>query len=187
MRYLKATLQDGRAVIGEFAKLAKVQRYVIQVLSGQRPFNVWHETGSVNPVNGEAVRVRTREMVFGNFIRSIEEVDPAPGYETTHQYEPSRFLPHAEVEHGEFGVFIAPRENCPEGLVPGGTYTVHRDPQTLRKYVIAQVFSERALPGGEVAQDPERRHYLDPEGQPVTIGLVEGDDDSSFDDDEPAF
>jgi len=142
--FLKATMKDGTEVLAEFSKLAKVQRYVTQVMAGTKPFNVWSVVGRVHPVSGEDVLSRTRTMYNGRDIQTIVEVTQ-DGF------------PKVQMQRGTYGVWTAPEG---VGVAPEGTeFPLHRDALSGRRYVVARA--------GTLGEADEVRHYIDPEASEV--------------------
>lgn len=156
MRYLMATLTNGETVISEFSKLSNVQRYIAQVFAGTKPFNVWIPVGTEHPQSGEPCLVRRREMISGSMIARVQEVEPVG---EDHGHDPANFNPITLPQSGEYGSWTCPdNEDTPEGAVAGARYPVHRDPNTLRRFVFIRFDAE----------NPEntRRHWLDPQSEP---------------------
>lgn len=160
--YLMATLASGEQVVSEFHKLGRIQRYVTQVQSGQKPFNAWRVVGTRHPVSGEPVLTRAREFLNGYQITRITQVEPT---RADHGYEPANFRPVVTMEKGRLGLYTVPdNEDRPEAFVerdiPGGMqFPVHQDPTTLRRYVVLAQGDPGAAPETEAAE--ERRFYLD--------------------------
>jgi hypothetical protein len=140
--FLKATLLDGSEVVAEFSKLqGSGERYVGQVFYAAKPFNAWRVLRHTHPVSGEAVLVRTREMYNGNQIKKVERVQPKADV-TSQQIgtlDPQYFESCPEIQGTAFGLWTAPAENTPEGAVAGVSYPIHRNEQTLERYVILRV------------------------------------------------
>lgn len=167
MRILKATLDDGSTVMAEFNALANVDKYATQVFMNTKPFNVWTVVSHVHPHSGEAVLMRTREMINGKRIVRIVEVD-ADGQ------------PVVSVQRGAGGLWMAPTDGSgPADAVPGAKYPVHRDAATVRRYVILRAGAGNGGSNGEV------RHWLDTaettRAEPIPgMGPGDGDDDEDF-------
>lgn len=151
--FLRVTLDDGRQYVGEFSKLGNVQRYATQVMAGVKPFNVWQVVARVHPASGEPCLMRTRVMLSGRRVQSVEMVQPvaeAPAGTT----DPLDFEPVVEVQHGEYGLWTAPTEGeLVEGAEPGMKYPVHVEPTDLQRYVVLRAADDAQAVG-------ERRYYL---------------------------
>jgi hypothetical protein len=175
-KFLRATLDTGEQVVSEFANLAgSGQGYATQVFAGVKPFNAWRVVSGRHPVSGEEVLVRARTMYSGRRIQTIQQVKPIAGREQNHGYAADAFEAVLEVQHGQYGMWVAPSENTPEGAVAGTEYPIHRDSPDFRRYVILRVAGEPAAIGGEPV--PELRHYIDT-GSQVSVGAsVPGFDD----------
>lgn len=187
--FLQATLADGGKVVSEFSKLGRVERYVNQVFTGAKPFNAWKVVGTEHPHSGERVLIRTRAMLNGTNIVSIEEVEVKPEIGDNHQYLPENFLPKASLQKGQYGFWTAPEDGSVENAVAGAQYPVRKDEATLRRYVILRVGDPSADPS-EVASQ-EIRHFLDAERAVFSNDYGDGrrsswdeEADSSFDDDD---
>jgi hypothetical protein len=162
MRYLKATLQDGTEVIGQFSKLEKVGRYIAQVFAGQKPFNVYKTVGDTLP-SGEKGALRTRETIRGSLITRIVEVNEGG-------------TPIAEIPRGTRGRWTVPSNSQIEGLVPGTVYPKHRNARSLRDFVIVKAATPTS---------PAVHYYIGDTGL-TTLTPEPGDgDDISADDLEP--
>jgi len=162
--YLKATTLSGLVVIAAFSKLGgSGERYVGQVFAGARPFNAWKVVGQAHPVSGEAVLLRTRVMLSGRTLSTIEAVKPIAGREETHGYDPTNFEPRVEIQGGRYGLWTVPAVETPEGLVAGTQFPINRAPDTLERYVLLRV--------AENGQ-PEKRYVLDA-GRTTSYGTID--------------
>jgi hypothetical protein len=151
---LQATLVNGSVVIGEFARLVRVHRYLALVFSGQKTFNVWRIQSTTHPVTGEPFLTRTCEMLPGAQIASVREVQ-RKSTAAPDSFAPADFEPVASEQTNALGFFTVPDEGISGedySLVTGARYPIHRDPTSLRRFVYAR-YDER---------NPQR-HYLDPE------------------------
>jgi hypothetical protein len=173
MRFLKATLLNGDVIVGEFSKLERVGKYVTEVFQGYKPFNVWQTISDTLP-SGEKALQRTRTMIAGSQILSIEEVD-------------ANGAPVVEVARGPRGRWTVPATNTVEGLVAGTIYPKHRDDRrTGREYVIVRAAGE-----GEGAEN-ELRYFIGdsavtevrPEPADAEDDVVESDFDNDDDRDD---
>jgi hypothetical protein len=169
-KFLMATLNDGTQVVSAFENLGGTgQGYATQVFARVKPFNAWKNVGNTHPHSGEPVKIRTRVMYSGAEIRSISQVKPIAGREESHGYEPENFEAVSEMQHGRYGMYVAPSENTPVGAVAGAEYPIHREEDSFRRFVILRVAT---------ADTVEVRHWLD--AQPVegagTTGGVALDD-----------
>lgn len=172
-RYLEAQLADGTRVIGEFRRLAKVGRYVAAVMGGYRPFEVWQVVGETHPASGEKCLVRTRQSISGRSITSIREVKPRADLDGPHNSVPTNFEPVARVQRGPFGLFTVTEGLGVEGAQVGVEYPVHRDPTSLRKFIIVRAQDE-------AAGTTELRYYIDGRGEaPTNLGVATMDDDGA--------
>jgi hypothetical protein len=186
--FLRATLEDGTQVISEFSKLARVGRYAAQVMAGQKALNVWRPVATQHPASGEPVLIRTRTLINGRLVRSLEQVQPAV---VDHGYDPNGFEPVPEMARGRYGTWVCPSpvpEGAPAGLVPGAEYPIHRDVTGWGdRYVIVRVAQ-----GEEEGQDEVRylfeQHGVSSAGMPAGHGEEEvtegGEDDGGFGDDD---
>lgn len=158
--FVQAILKNGEVVVSEFSKLTNLTPYAAQAFARMRPFNHWEVTGTVHPESGERVLYRTRHLISGDYIMSMTEVEPKPGREEDHNYDPDNFQPVSHMQKGAYGSWTAPAENTPEGAVAGVKYPIHRDEATWQMYVILKVATE---------DTPEVRYVLaDPNG--ITTG-----------------
>lgn len=163
-----ATLLSGEKLISEFSNLGgEGQGYATKVFAGASVFSVWRVVGNAHPVSGETVLMRTQEMVNGSQIVKLQQVKPREGLETTHGFDPANFEPVAIMQQGRYGLWIAPdgsdaNQPAVEGATPGVGYPVHRDDESLRRYVILRAQGEPTQIGGEPVA--EVRHWLDAEG-----------------------
>jgi hypothetical protein len=122
--FLTAVLDTGETVTAEFNKLDKIQRYIAQVLSGEKPFNVFAVQSQTLP-SGEPLASRTRRSINGKHIVSLTQTN-------------SGGTPIAEMPRGSRGRWTVPTNSQIEGLVPGTVYPKHREQRSLRDYVIVQ-------------------------------------------------
>lgn len=171
--FLQAKLRDGTTVISEFSKLASVQKYANQVFAGVKPFNAWRVVGDTHPVSGEKVLLRTREMINGKEIVSITEVQQDG-------------TPIITTQAGARGLWKAPLGASVEvegvQASAGETYPKHRDPVSMREYVILRAAAE----GGE----SEVRYYTDGDdanGGAFSRGVNDVDFDEGSEDNEDDF
>jgi hypothetical protein len=162
--YLQATLRDGTRVVSEFTKPQNIARYAAQCFAGMRPFNAWQTTGNRHPYSGEEVLVRQWRLINGREVMTIEQVQPRPGFETSHDMQPENFEPVPHVQQGPQGGWTAPAENTPEGAVVGARYPVHVTEGDLRTYVI--------LRAADAQGQGEIRHYVD-RGQVTSRATVD--------------
>jgi hypothetical protein len=165
--FLRVTLNDGRSYVSEFSKLGRVQRYVTQVMAGQKPFNVWSIVGRTHPVSGEPFLTRSRLMLNGSDILAVEQVERKASADPD-SMNPLDFRPVVQHEKMRGGLYKTPSEGIvhDDYTLPGDTeFPIHRDDATLRRFVYA-VYSETA----------PVRHWLDPEA-PVYAGSVGEDED----------
>jgi hypothetical protein len=162
MKYLMATLLSGEKVVSGFDNLGGTgQGYATQVFACVKPFNAWRKVGNVHPQSGETVNIRTRVMYSGAQIASVQQVKPKAGFEDGHEYVADNFEPVAEIQHGQYGVYLGTGQEQPTAGVLGAEYPVHRDEASFRRFVILKVGTPT---------EPEARFYLDaPEdvGAPV--------------------
>lgn len=152
--YLMATLTDGRKVVSEFSKLGKIAAYVAQTFARMRPFNAWKVESTEHPVSGERVLFRSRELISGEYIVSITEVEPAEGHEEDHDYNAAFFKPVARMQKGEKGIWVAPENDTPEGAVALTEYPLHYDAANWQSYVILKAASEGVEELRYVVNDP---------------------------------
>lgn len=168
--FLQATMDDGSKIVSEFTKLGHVQRYITQVLAGGRPFNAWAIVSDTHPESGDKCLMRTRNMISGHKIKSIEIVRRMAGA-PEHSMAPQSFVPVPLIQRGQYGSWKAPLENTPAGAVAGVEYPIKRDAVTLQRYVVLKA-------------NPEQRFSLDA----AEFGPLDGDDDQpnspATDDDE---
>lgn len=189
--FLKAKLEDGTEVVSEFTKLTKVQKYINQVFKGEKSFNAWKVAGDTHPDSGEPNRQRQRTLISGRTIVSVEPVVPTT---QDHDYQPENFTPALLPSRGPRGFWRIPTQGVVRAggitAVPGTQYPKHRNPRSLRDYIILRAESEGA---------DEVRFYLD-EYDPnrvdrqrnagaITTGASareasESDDDGLWDDDD---
>lgn len=181
--FLMATLVTGRRVVSEFAKLAKVQKYVNDVFSGAESFNAWKIVARVHPTSGEETLIREREMISGKQIVSIQQV---VSLVENHGYLPDKFAPARLTKEGEKGLWRAPHATTileTDGVVvmPGVDYPLHRDPHSLRDFVILRA-------GNEAEEIEEVRYFIDGRGvggeTHVGSGLDDGDNWNSDDEED---
>jgi hypothetical protein len=188
--FLRAQLKDGTQVVSEFSKLARVQRYIVSVFTGTKPFNAWKVTGEAHPVSGEEVRYRERRMYNGDAILFVEQVEPTT---EDHGYDPSNFQPVATMQKGGRGTYTVPEGDLrPEELseVESGTqFPLHRDANSFRDYIILQAADPEADEADEAGS--ERRFYTDGRGEnppaPSYVPASEEDwdeDEDDWDDDD---
>ena len=158
IKFLKATLMDGTEVISEFRNLEKVGKYIADVFSNRKPFNVWRTVSEDHPSgSGEACVVRTRMSIRPSQVRQITEVTRRTGALAAPptSYEPQDFVDVQIIPKGERGLWRAPLENTPEGLVAGLQYPVHRDQTNFRDYVVVRTATIR-----EEGITPEQKYYI---------------------------
>lgn len=150
--FLKAKLRNGTEVVSEFQKVKGVGGYAMQVMGGQKPFNVWRAVESAHP-SGQVVSQRTRHIIAGRDIVDIVEVRPNS---EDHNFDPANFTEVTYVQKGPGGRWTCP-DTAPEGttLVPGVTYPVLIDGQSARRYVI------QATDVGDVPV----KYYIDGRGE----------------------
>lgn len=149
---VRATLKDGTQVVSRFRKLTKLGRYAAAVLSGQKAFNVWAVAGDTHPKSGEATQMRSRELLSGTQILKLEQV---------RANEDGNYEPVAYCGRGSRGYHTFRGENIPEGAAKGVRYPKHRDPSTMRDYVILAV---GAPAEGVNAAAPDVTYFLDGQG-----------------------
>ncbi len=174
MLHVLITLKDGTKFVSEFTKLRGIGTYAAQVMTGKKALNRWHVISHEHPVSGERVLVREREMINGVEVRAMQEVMPKPdaNERDVAALKPNAFIAKPSIEKGPHGLhlFDPTDETRPEGVSTTLPYPIHRDPESLRKYVILDARGETPV-----------RHYLDPEN----IGLTAvGSDDYGHDDDD---
>jgi len=176
-RFLLITASDGTQFISEYRKLGNIEKYLKRTFFENKPLNVWNVVSEVHPDSGEAVLYRTRTIVNGRNVISVQEVTPVEGRQGD-DYSPESFELKPVLERGQFGTWTAPTT---EGALvvdarPGATYPIHRDAESMRRYVI--------LKAGQ--GEDETRHYLDPERPPYSsssFAPVSARDDFSEEDD----
>lgn len=151
--FVLTTLKTGEKFISEFTKLRGLRSYSSQVMSGQKSFAAWTVVAREHPASGEPCLVRTRTFVSGTAIATMTEVAPTT---EDHEYDPENFKPVEHFQKNEYGFFQFTDALAAdiEGAVAGIEYPIHRDPTSLRKYVILSV----AEPENSVE---EQRHYID--------------------------
>jgi hypothetical protein len=187
--FLLATDKDGSQVVAEFSRLeGSGEGYVSRVFAGAKTFNAWKIVGDTHPVSGEKVLLRQRVMLNGKYLAKVEPVQPKEGRENDHGYDPDAFEKVTEVQGAEGGKYVCPAENGPEGAVPGVTYPIHREANSLEKYVIlkAAVPTEGNLLDGEVRYWIERNRVTTngspfPSDAPVVTTSEPGDGDDDLD------
>lgn len=153
-RFLKIITTSDDIYVSEYRKLGNIEKYLKRVFYENKPLNVWHVISEVHPDSGEAVLYRRRLVLNGKNIVAVEEVVPTES-RRGNDYSPNLFQPKPVIEKGQYGTWTAPTT---EGALvvdarPGATYPIHRDPESVRRYVV--------LKAGE--GEDEIRHYLDPE------------------------
>jgi len=122
---VRATMTDGSQHISEFSKLRGIRRLSADVFGGRKAFPVWETVAEEHPVSGEPCRLRTRRMVSGRLIASLEAVD-ADGASI-----------HV-VDEGVAGrVTFTEEQDIPEGVQPDVDYPLHRSPEG-RRYLVVQ-------------------------------------------------
>jgi hypothetical protein len=168
--FLKVITTTGQAFIGEFEKVRTGQRYLTAVFAGAKAFNAWKVVATAHPVTGEPVTMRTREMISGRQILSAAVVVPTV---EDHGYDPDNFELKQFPKQGEFGVYVFGADDVPEGGQTGVEYPVHREDETLRRYVY---LAYTGLDGPDDNPDlASTIHYLDPE-----VSLPPGDADEDW-------
>lgn len=151
--YVLTTLKTGEKFISQFTKLRGLRDYSSKVMSGQKSFAAWTVISEQHPASGERILVRTRTFVSGSAIATMAEVEPAT---EDHEYNPDNFRLIPKFQKTEWGFFTFP-ETLPAGAesaVSGVEYPIHKDPSSLRKYVILTV----AEPENSIV---EERFYID--------------------------
>lgn len=178
--FLRALLKDGTQVVSEFSKLGRVERYVVAVFLGHKPFNAWKVQGHAHPVSGEQVLLRQRLMLNGKNIISIEQVESMVG--DAHGYNPDNFREVTVMQKGKNGLYKVPETGGPEGVPVGTEFPIHRDEHSLRRYVILRKGNPAAEAG--TVESVDQLFFLDPESQVPAYTERENDwnDGSSSDD-----
>jgi hypothetical protein len=142
--------------VSQFTKLRGIGTYAGNVMTGRKALNLWRVLSNEHPVSGERTLVRQRKMINGSEVAAMEEVTPLPhaSPESVASLLPEAFEPKPHIEKGPHGLyqFEATDETRPEGVSTTLPYPIHRDPDSLRRYVVL-----------DARTDPPRRHYLDSE------------------------
>lgn len=182
-----AILSSGRKVVSEFTKVENLRKYAAEVFKGTRPFNVWHKNGTDHP-SGEEILQRSRELINGDKIESIQEVTRVGG--EAGDYAPEHFAPVFNIKRGPAGIWTCPTDpaQVPEGAVPGVKYPVKISALSGRRYVTIQKGVEGETDAESV---PEKRFFTDGRGreaaEPVYVGYRTPDpnvDDRTSDEDD---
>jgi len=164
---VRATMTDGSQHVSEFSKLRGIRRLSGDVFGGRKAFPVWATVAEAHPVSGEPCQIRTRKLVSGRLIASLEIVD-AEGASIQ------------MVDEGAAGrITFTEDQDVPEGVQPGVDYPLHRSPDG-RRFVV--VFSNSG------AGEQDVLHYIDDEAgvsEEVPVGVMgESDDGAPYDDED---
>lgn len=165
--FVKITTPAGDFV-SEFKKLRRLGKYASDIFAGRKAFNVWRTTATVHP-SGETVLFRTRTLIPASQITALAEVEPL-ATRAEGSLDAAHFQPAARMQRGQFGTWLAP--DGVAGATPGERYPIHREPDTLRRYVNLAV-----PPNG-----PATTYFLDATAQPAPA-----QESSDEDEDEDTF
>ena len=163
---VRATMTDGTQHVSEFSKLRGIRRLSADVFGGRKAFPVWDTVAEAHPVSGEPCQVRTRKLVSGRLIASLEVVD-AEGASIQ------------MVDEGAAGrITFTEDQDIPEGVRPNVDYPLHRSPDG-RRFVV--VFSNSG------AGEQDVLHYIDEEAgvsEDVPIGVMGEENGAPYDDED---
>lgn len=185
MLFVKVTLKSGETFISQFDKLKGIGTYAGQVMTGKKALNRWTVLAHEHPASGERVLVRSRTMVNGSEVASMEEVIPKDGADETavRRLDVDAFEGSPQIEKGTHGLhkFDEADETRPEGVSTKYGYPIYREPGSLRRFVILDARTE-----------PQRKHFLDAEAAgfspvPENEDDREHPDDFGYDDDDDNF
>jgi len=155
--FVKAITTDGSEYVSEFTKLTNLRRYAADVMAGRKAFTAWEIVGTEHPVTGEQVLMRNRIFVNGAQIQAILQIDK-DGLVVA--------IPQSD---GGLGMHTV-KESDGFGDTPVGTVVpVHRDSESLRRYVVGA--------GGTV-------YHLDPDYSVDNEEDEDEDDIEAYDNDE---
>ena len=151
---VRATMTDGSQHVSEFSKLRGIRRLSADVFGGRKGFPVWETVATSHPVSGEPCQIRTRKLVSGRLIASLEAVDEDGA-------------PIQMVDEGSAGrITFAADQDIPDGVRQDVDYPLHRSPDG-RRFVI--VFSNSG------AGEEDVLHYIDDEAgasEEVAVGVM---------------
>lgn len=179
--YALISLKSGERLISQFTKLRGLGSYASKVMSGQKALNVWTIISTTHPASGERCLVRTRRQISGSDVVEMQEVTPRASAtpQAVARLEPEAFEPALQIEKGPHGLHtFAAGEDLPVGAQAGIPYPLHRDPQTLHKYVVLRAAN------GDVT---EQRHEFVEGAMAGVTSLPETEEVENFDDDDDIF
>jgi hypothetical protein len=134
--FYRITMSSGEQFISEFRRVQSPGKYLHQLRYGKGA-SIYHYTSTLHETSNEPIRRRSRLVLAGPDVRSVERV--VRRLAADESYGPANFAPYTSlmVDDGT-EVWRCPSPPPSAGLVPGVEYPLHIDAESNRTFVVVR-------------------------------------------------